>query len=340
MEINLSDTPSILFRDGHRCYSNNGSVIYGFHVHLREIYSNSEKDFDTIHDIWYNALRDFEEGTIIHKCDLYLKKKFDSVSMPSRTFLQQATKKHFQGREYNDHHSFIFFIFSESGKTINEGFKNPFKKPIKTTEYLKEYERQKNFEASVERCFDYLNNSRFLKLNPVSEEVYKYLEFGYFNSFYEDRYTEIDVDKMKVGNKFIGLFAVNQFKQLGETVKTCSYDQKMSAGDFVYHTGFADNLGLNLPFDHIYNQIIYIRNHKQEKGKLEDQRTMLYGARKFKKEYETDAEMLGEFLDTITKDEKIILSGCHFNVVFYAENRDWISALTSRWWLMSLKTLI
>ena len=65
MEINLSDTPSVLFRDGHRCYTNNGSVIFGFHVHLREIYSNSEKDFDTIHDIWYNALRDFEEGTII-----------------------------------------------------------------------------------------------------------------------------------------------------------------------------------------------------------------------------------------------------------------------------------
>ena len=320
MEINLSDYPSVLFRDGHRCYTNNGSVIFGFQVHLREIYSNSEKDFDSIHDIWYNALRDFEEGTIIHKCDLYLKKKFDSASMPSRTFLQGATKKHFQGREYNDHHSFIFFIFNESGKTINEGFKNPFKKPIKTAEYLKEYEKQKKFEVSVERCFDYINNSRYLKLDPVTEDVYKYLEFGYFNSFYEDRYTEIDVDKMKVGNKFIGLFAVNQFKQLGETVKTCSYDQKMSAGDFVYHTGFADNLGLNLPFDHIYNQIIYIRNHKQEKGKLEDQRTMLYGARKFKKEYETDSSMLGDFLETIARDEKIILSGCHFNVVFYAEN--------------------
>jgi hypothetical protein len=63
-----------------------------------------------------------------------------------------------------------------------------------------------------------------------------------------------------------------------------------------------------------------LRNHKQEKGRLEDQRTLLYGARKFKKEYETDANMLGDFLETITKDEKIILSGCHFNVVFYAEN--------------------
>ena len=64
MEINLSDTPQVLYRDGHRCYSNNGSVIYGFHVHLREIYSNSEKDFDAIHDIWYNA-RGSAAGSIV-----------------------------------------------------------------------------------------------------------------------------------------------------------------------------------------------------------------------------------------------------------------------------------
>src|ERR1035437_5654264 len=85
--------------------------------------------------------------------------------------------------------------------------------------FLTRAEKQKKFEVTVERCFDYINNSRYLKLEPVTEDVYKYLEFGYFNSFYEDRYTEIDVDKMKVGNKFIGLFAVNQFKQLGESVK-------------------------------------------------------------------------------------------------------------------------
>jgi len=28
---------------------------------LERYISNSEKDFDTIHIIWYNALRDFEE---------------------------------------------------------------------------------------------------------------------------------------------------------------------------------------------------------------------------------------------------------------------------------------
>lgn len=318
--INLSEAPAILAKNGHKCYTNNGSVIFGFHINLREIYSNSESDFDNIQTLWYNALRDFEPGSIIHKCDLYLEKRFDGSSMPSKTFLQKDTQAHFDGRKYCDHYPFIFFVFNESGKFINDSYKNPFKKPIKTVEFLKDYEERQKFEFTVERCVDFINNSKYLKIEPVSEAVYDYLEFGYFNGFYEDRYTEVDSDKMVVGEKHIGLFAVNQLKQLGEFVKTCSVNQKMSAGDFSYHTGFADGLGLNLPFDHMFNQVIYIRDHRVEKAKLEDQRTMLFGARKFQKEYETDANNLGEYLTELSNDEKIILSGSHFNVIFWAKN--------------------
>lgn len=320
MQVFTSETPCIIHREGNKCYSNNGSVIFGFRVALKEIYSNSETDFDTIHDIWYNAIRDFEIGTIIHKCDIYLKKEFDPSEMPSKTFLQRATQNHFKGRNYTDHHSFIFFIFRESGVIINDGFKNPFKKPIKTAEYLKEFEKQKNFEASVERAFDYLNNSRFLKLEPIDENLFKYLEFSYFNAFYEDRFTDIDLDKMTVGNKHVGILAINQLKQFGETVKTCQYDQKMSAGDFVYHTGFSDNLGLNLNFDHIFNQIIFIKNHREEKDKLENTRQMFYGSRKFKKEFEEDANAIGDYLTEISQDEKVILSAAHFNVIYFADD--------------------
>jgi len=87
--------------------------------------------------------------------------------MPSRTFLQESNEKSiFKAGNIQPLILFVFFIFNESGKTINEGFKNPIQKPIKTAEYLKEYERQKKFEVTVERCFDYINNSRYLKLGP------------------------------------------------------------------------------------------------------------------------------------------------------------------------------
>ena len=220
MQVRLSETPSVLYREGNRCYTNNGSVVYGFRLALREVYASAEKDFDTMHDLWYNALRDFEEGTVVHKCDIYLRKRFDSYGMPAKTFLQRETQKHFEGRAYSDHHSFIFFVFNENGKVVNDGYKNPFKKPIKTVEYLKEYERQHKFELTVERCLDYVNNSRYISMEPITEDVFKYLEFSYFNGFYEDRFTDVDLDKMTVGSKHISVMAVNQLKQLGEQVKT------------------------------------------------------------------------------------------------------------------------
>lgn len=319
MQIRLSESPPILSREGNRCYSNNGSVIYGFQVQLREIYSNAEKDFDGMHDLWYNALRDFEAGTIVHKCDIYLRKDFNTSSMPSKTYLQKVTQNHFRGRKFNEHHSFIFFIFTENGNFINDGYKNPFKKPMRTVDFLKEYERQNKFDVTVDRCVEYINSSRYFKIEPVQESDFKYLEFGYFNGFYEDRYTEIDVPKLNVGNKHIGVFAINQPKQLCQTINSCSFDQKMSAGDYVYHTGFADSLGLSLPFDHIYNQIIYIQNHREEKNKLEHRESVLRGTRKFKKEYEDDADNIKNYLSESNNDERIILSGAHFNVVYFSD---------------------
>jgi len=112
----------------------------------------------------------------------------------------------------------------------------------------------------------------------------------------------------------------------------------MSAGDFVYHTGFADNLGLNLPFDHIYNQIYTYETISRRRGSSKIKEPYYTEQENSKKEYETDAEMLGDFIETITKDEKIILSGCHFNVVFYAENEADFRCM-SRWWPVSLKIL-
>lgn len=316
----LSQYPSIIFAENNRCYTNNGCVVYGFNLSLPEIYSLSEKDFDGIHDTWYSAIKEFDKGTIIHKCDIYQRKPYDG-SLPSLTFLQQATKKHFQNREFIEHHSFIFFVFREK-YWLSQNIKNPFKKPVKTKEFLAELEQQKNFELSVDRCVDYLNNSRYFSLSPITQDVIKYLEFVYFNGFYEDRYTDIDTKNLKIGDKRVGVFAVNSAKQLGETVRNSMYDQKMSAGDYTYNTGYADGLGLTLPFDHVYNQIIYIKDHKEEKARLESQRIQLHGARGFQKEYESQAEKISEFIDEMTDDEKILLVGAHFNVVFFADTEN------------------
>lgn len=318
--MHLNDFP-LLQLDGDTVLTNNGCVLFGYMIELPEIYSLSENDFDAIHDIWYNATKDFDSGTILHKCDIYLKKLFDG-NMPESTYLQKCTKKHFKNRTWFEHHSFLFFSFRESN-WLNENISNPFRKPIKSKEVLLDLEKDRSFFSMVERCIDYLNNSKYFNLTPLNDTIYKYLEHGYFNGFYEDRFTDIEVDdkfNINIGDRHIGLCSISNAKQFGETIKNCVFDNKMSAGDYIYHKGFSDGLGLKLGCSHIFNQIIYFGDHKEEKEKIEQQRTMLYGARKFNKEYEYKAEKLGNYLDQINENERINLVGSHFNVILIADN--------------------
>ena len=318
MDINLKDYPNLIHKDGNMAFSNNGCIIWGYRLNLPEIYSLSEKDFDTIHDTWYSAIKDFDKGAILHKCDIYLKRKFDE-NMPEETYLQRATKKHFYGRTWFEHHSLIFFVFRDSN-WLSENIVNPFKKPIKSKEFLLELEKDNAFFNSVERCVDFLNNSKYFSVEAIDENIFNYLEYSYFNGFYEDRFTDIETDNLSIGEKRVGVCSVSNVKQLGETVKTCLYDPKMSAGDYIYHQGFADSLGLGLPCTHICNQIIYFQDHREVKANIESQRRALQGARKFQKDYEIQAERLGEYLEEITDDERIRLVGSHFNVVFFADD--------------------
>lgn len=320
MDINLKDYPNIIYREGNFALSNNGCIIYGYKINLPEIYSLSEKDFDNLHDIWYSTLKGFDKGAIIHKCDIYLKKTFDEY-MPDETYLQKATKNHFLNRPWFEHHSFIFFTFRESN-WLAENIINPFKKPVKTKDFLLQLEKDKGFFSMVESCVDFLNNSKYFKIEPIEEGVFQYLEHSYFNGFHDDIYTDIETNNLTIGNKKIGVCSISNTKQLGETLKSCTYDSKMSAGDYSYHKGFADSLGLDLPCTHIYNQIIYFQDHREIKAGIERQRQNLEGARKFQKDYEIQAERLGEYLTELSDDEKILLVGSHFNVIFFAENEN------------------
>lgn len=314
----LSQSPCVIHREGHYCYTNNGAIVYGYKITLPERYTLAEKDFDALHDLWYNALKDFDKGTVIHKQELFLKRKFERLKN-DKTYLQKATNRHFNGRDFLEHHSFIFFILRTQA-VFTKNIQNPFKKPVKKKELLDQINQEKNYADKVERAVDYLNNSRYFKLEPCSEEMFKFLEFGYFNGWYEDRFTDIETKKHTIGNKPYGVFALTKLKQMPSTVASCIYDGKMSSGEDKYYKGMIDSLGLDINCDHIVNQVIYIKDHKDEKDKIEDSRIKMYGARKFNKSYEHEAKKLEEYLEELEEDDRSRLVGFHLNVVYYADD--------------------
>ena len=155
-------------------FASNGNLVMPFAMELPEVYSQSEKDFEQLHTTWFQALKTLPMGTVVHKQDVYLKANFDSSCLPSKSFLGKATKKHFEGREYMQHYSYLFFIYPKNKALNNPTFVNPFKKVSSTIPSFLE-SNKKHFVKQVEDAVNYLNNSRRLSLKPMpSKDYYLY----------------------------------------------------------------------------------------------------------------------------------------------------------------------
>lgn len=316
----LAQVEPFIFIEGNKAYTNNGSIVLAYNMILPEVFSLDAADYESLHDKWFSALKNLPAGTIVHRMDLYLSERFDSDWMPEVSFLQKATKKHFTGKECLTHFPFIFFTLPNPSVINPSSIINPFKKPCKSKELIQKMEENSSFQTDVDRAVEYVNSQRQIEIVPMTGEELKFIEFSFFNGFYPDRKTDIDFSDLQVGEKKIGVFAIPDASNLGESIKTSIVNSEMSSSSNQFHQGFLEGLGLKLHCDHIVNSIIYIRDHAAEKRKIEAQRKSFFGSRKFAQEYERGAEKLSGYLNELADDESIRLVAGHVNVLFFANS--------------------
>ena len=85
-KINLSAYRPLTDIQDNIIFANNGNVVLCYEGILPEIYSLSEKDFEDIHGIWFQALKSLPVGCVVHKQDIYLKKSYSSEQYPILPF--------------------------------------------------------------------------------------------------------------------------------------------------------------------------------------------------------------------------------------------------------------
>ncbi len=323
MTIDINNTPPLLAVENNIAYSSTGNIIYCYKLNLKEAYSCSESNYDELHTIWHSALKLLVPGTIVHKQDVFLKMAYDASTLPSENYLQKATIRHFSKRIKQEHFSYLFFSYTNSTILKAENIQNPFKKTASIKQLQIENEKREVFQNEVKRCIEFINSSRLISASALEKEEIEFLSFAYFNGYYDDRITESQFDKKNatVGDKQIGIFSLGNINQVQcDSLKNCTKDDKMSTDSYTYFKGFSEDLNFGIDCDHIYNQVIFIKDHLKERRKLEKNQNALFGARRFNKENETNSNKLKEFINAIYEDDSTRLVYAHNNLIFLAKN--------------------
>ncbi|MBJ98797.1 MAG: conjugal transfer protein TraG, partial [Flavobacteriaceae bacterium] len=235
-KINLSTYQPLADIQGNILFANNGNVVLCYKGNLPEIYSLSEKDFEDMHGAWFQALKSLPVGTVVHKQDVYLKKRYTAEQLPNRTFLEKATSDHFKGREYIDHKCYLFFTLTKNKALNNPKYVNPFRKVSKGI--IQELDDNvQRFINAVSDSVSFINNSRKMKFLPLDADSIQTITKGYFNGFNEGFDTDIILDKknVNIGENYFDALAINSELCFGESVQSSKTNDKFTSDDFVFH---------------------------------------------------------------------------------------------------------
>ncbi|WP_282055726.1 TraG family conjugative transposon ATPase [Maribacter luteus] len=330
-KINLASYYPIVDITENVVFANNGNVVLCYKGTLPEIYSISEKDFQDMHGAWFQAIKSLPTGCVIHKQDVYLKQKYNSEQLPNTTFLEKATHKHFKGRGYIEHQSYIFFILTKNNALNNSKYVNPFRKISKSI--LREVDDTLNsFIRSVNDSISFINNSRKIEFVPLEAKEIHTLTHNYFNGFNSGFDTDILLEKSNttIGENHFDALAVNSELCFGESVQTSKTNERFTSDDFVFHQGFVDGLGLTLNENHIVNQIIYLDDKQKWRKQLDKKVEELNKSSNFGSQNKVVLTKIQHILDQINADDHARVIRGHLNIIYWAKEAQELEKTASK----------
>ena len=312
-------------------FASNGNVVACFNCNMPEIYSLSEKDYEALHGIWFQALKSLPNGTLIHKMEVYRKKEFGSDSLPSGTFLSDATRVYFDGREYIDHQSYLFLTLPKNRLLNSSKLVNPFKKVGDKLLLPKDNELHK-FKVAVSDTVSFVNNHKMIGISPMSRDAILEFSSTYFNGFHTDLDTAMELGKgpIQIGEHFFDMLAINSELCFGQNVQTSIINEKFTSDDFVFHQGFMDGLGLDLHENHVVNQILYLDDKHKWRKVLDKKIEELQKSSNFGSQNKITLKKVQTILDQINNDDSSRVIRGHNNIIYWGNDRTALSEIGSQ----------
>lgn len=320
---------NFLHIENNHFVGSNGVIGAAYLVELPQKYSLSEQDFDLLVESWAKAFA-MLENAIILKSDIYLTDTFDTQNYPCANFLQQATQRHFQDREYLKHFTYLFFLKADFDTYFNRTWYNPFKKV--SEDKFKAFEDAQNaFFTDVEHAVNYLEERKLsqgqkLNFHPMKKELLLSYEDLFFSGLAQGFTTNVFTQDSKVyaGDKLVGVFSVNNENNLPPNLKSCITDHEFSSASYKFHKNYADNFSFNLNFSHIYNQIFFIDNSNRVIRELESTRDNLFKNRSWNTQNDVSSKETTAILEDLLKnDERRVIRGAINLIIFEQDPKEY-----------------
>ncbi|RBQ06798.1 TraG family conjugative transposon ATPase [Pedobacter miscanthi] len=320
-----------VYKVQHDCIqSMAGDLTIAFRVALPELFTLSERDYDSYHKAWVKAIRVLPSGTVLHKQDWFLESKFKADFSLEHSFLSGASERFFNERPFLDHECYVFLTSRPAGRKLSSSaYSNILRKGIVPSQVLD----PAVFGAFLDYAGQFsriLSDSGFVSLVRLTDDELAgtankpgLLERYCFLLGRDEMSVVSDIhlrDEIRVGDKRCELYTLSDAEDLpGLCGPRINYD-KYSSDRSKFSIGFASPLGSLLSCNHIYNQYVFIGDSQKTIKRLEAKKLRLQSLSAYSRENALSRDATNDFLNEAVASQRLPVKA-HFNVLVWSDDK-------------------
>ncbi len=246
--------------------SKSGDITFAYQLHLPPTNSLEKERYGDIRLLLSRAYQTLPVGTIILKQDIYFKKKYTGCD-GNQPFLLQKYSEHFEGREYMDFQSYLYFCMPHKARrdisAKESSLCSKFILPGKTSPEAIRSFRQQVEQAVAIICAD----SAILGASKLSVSECDSLIASIVNFSYQEETLINDIqassDSYIIGNRNIYNLSLSSLNDMPNSYEENVKDYDLSTDNTTLYGSVLSQIGFNIQSNHIVNQFIKITDSRK-----------------------------------------------------------------------------
>lgn len=298
--------PLLSYEDDRYLISKSGDVTRLFEVDLPQIFSSSNNELFAYHDAWSRAVNCLPVYSVVHKQDLFYTENYVDTT-PTDSFLRRLSHEHFSGKQQLTNKCYVYVSLSHEKNFRSIASGNPILRSRLFPPGVIDYDRLDKFNDCVDQFVHILSEAGMLLRELKPEEIfgndkgfglldrYISLNFSGKNEVLKDLHT--DQNDLKVGDDYVSCFALGDLSDMPSSVCAAVKNESLSTDVSEVSSCYVSDIGMGLPFDHIYNQYIFVDDNNKMFADLETQGKRMDSFSAISRENAINSEYNTEFLN-------------------------------------------
>ena len=314
-----------------------GDVTVAYQLHLPEIFTLSDRDYETFHQVWIKAIKALPQNSILHKQDWFTERSYAAdFKRENTSFLDRSSERFFNERPFLDHYCYLFLSLKPKDRRPASSLFSTLLRSHIIPEELNLSQTLNTFLDACGQLERILNDSGFVGIHRLREDsLYstqdqKGVVERYCSLSENDAPTWVGDIRLKpllqVGNNSCKIFSISEPEDLPSLCGSRINYDKYSTDNSKFSVGFASSLGQLLPCNHIYNQYLFIGEAQQTLKELESKRLRLQSLANYSRENAIARDATNDFLNEAIGHQRLPVKA-HFNILAWTKDVNQLSEI-------------